>query len=180
MKEEVWKEIETLYQEFERLNIRENVDYEKYYLYSLITHSTAIEGSTLTEAETQLLFDEGVTAGGKPLVYHLMNEDLKNAYDHARAEAKQNTRVTPIFFTRIERHGDEKYGRRAPRGGRRFRRLEGTISPLRRDGEDRWPLVHELPESACHDGGIMPAIRDATQGGHEQGSTIRTQFQGSP
>ena len=101
MKEEVWKEIETLHQEFERLNIRESVDYEKYYLYSLITHSTAIEGSTLTEAETQLLFDEGVTAGGKPLVYHLMNEDLKNAYDHARAEAKQNTRVTPIFLQEL-------------------------------------------------------------------------------
>ena len=29
-----------------------------------------------TELDTQLLFDEGVTAKGKPLVHHLMNEDL--------------------------------------------------------------------------------------------------------
>lgn len=31
------------------LTLSQSVDYEKYYLYSLITHSTAIEGSTLTE-----------------------------------------------------------------------------------------------------------------------------------
>ena len=79
MQSVVWQEIEQLYQEFQKLGISEAVDYEKYYLYSLIAHSTAIEGSTLTEVETQILFDEGLTAKGKPLVYHLMNEDLKKA-----------------------------------------------------------------------------------------------------
>ena len=77
MEQGVWQEIELLYQKFQKLGISEAVDYDKYYLYSLITHSTAIEGSTLTELDTQLLFDEGVTAKGKPLVHHLMNEDLK-------------------------------------------------------------------------------------------------------
>ena len=72
MEQGVWQEIEQLYQKFQQLGISEAVDYEKYYLYSLITHSTAIEGSTLTEAEAQMLFDEGLTAKGKPLVYHLM------------------------------------------------------------------------------------------------------------
>ena len=62
---DIWQEIEVLNQEFVRLGISQSVDYEKYYLYSLITHSTAIEGSTLTELDTQLLFDEGVTAKGK-------------------------------------------------------------------------------------------------------------------
>ena len=81
MEQGVWQEIEQLYQKFQQLGISEAVDYEKYYLYSLITHSTAIEGSTLTEAEAQMLFDEGLTAKGKPLVYHLMNEDLKKAYE---------------------------------------------------------------------------------------------------
>lgn len=56
---DIWQEIEVLNQEFVRLGISQSVDYEKYYLYSLITHSTAIEGSTLTELDTQLLFDEG-------------------------------------------------------------------------------------------------------------------------
>ena len=68
MEQGVWQEIEQLYQKFQKLGISESVDYDKYYLYSLITHSTAIEGSTLTELDTQLLFDEGVTAKGKPLV----------------------------------------------------------------------------------------------------------------
>lgn len=101
MEQNTWKEIERLYQEFTRLGISQSVDYEKYYLYSLITHSTALEGSTLTETDTQLLFDEGVTAKGKPLVYHLMNEDLKKAYELAQEEAKQNTPLTPPFLQKL-------------------------------------------------------------------------------
>lgn len=44
--------------------IEQQVEYEKFYLYSLITHSTAIEGSTVTEVENQLLFDEGIAVKG--------------------------------------------------------------------------------------------------------------------
>ena len=56
MEKGIWQEIEELYMEFQQLGISQSVDYEKYYLYSLITHSTAIEGSTLTEMDAQLLF----------------------------------------------------------------------------------------------------------------------------
>lgn len=101
MEKDIWQEIEELYQEFQKLDISQSVDYEKYYLYSLITHSTAIEGSTLTEIDTQLLFDEGVTAKGKPLVYHLMNEDLKKAYELAQEETQYNTVITPAFLQKL-------------------------------------------------------------------------------
>lgn len=77
------------------------MDYEKYYLYSLITHSAAIEGSTLTELDTQLLFDEGITAKGKPLVYHLMNEDLKKAYELAKEESLRDIPITPVFLREL-------------------------------------------------------------------------------
>lgn len=60
--------------------IEQQVDYEKFYLYSLITHSTAIEGSTVTEVENQLLFDEGIAAKGRSLMEQMMNVDLKNTY----------------------------------------------------------------------------------------------------
>ncbi len=60
--------------------IEQQVDYKKFYLYSLITHSTAIEGSTVTEVENQLLFDEGIAAKGRSLNEQMMNVDLKNAY----------------------------------------------------------------------------------------------------
>ena len=101
MEQSIWQEIGQLYQKFQELGISEAVDYEKYYLYSLITHSTAIEGSMLTEAEAQMLFDEGLTAKGKPLVYHLMNEDLKKAYELAKAEARNKTSVTPAFLRKL-------------------------------------------------------------------------------
>jgi Fic family protein len=101
MEQDVWQEIEQLYQKFRQLGISEAVDYEKYYLYSLIAHSTAIEGSTLTEAEAQMLFDEGLTAKGKPLVYHLMNEDLKKAYELAKEEAKRKEPITSPFLQRL-------------------------------------------------------------------------------
>lgn len=96
-----WQEIEELYREFQQLGISQSVDYEKYYLYSLITHSTAIEGSTLSETDTQLLFDEDVTAKGKPLVYHLMNKDLKKAYELAQEESKQDVEITPAFLQKL-------------------------------------------------------------------------------
>ena len=101
MEQRVWQEIEQLYQQFQQLGISEAVDYEKYYLYSLITHSTAIEGSTLTEAEAQMLFDEGLTAKGKPLVYHLMNEDLKKAYEFAKEEAKCKKPINSALLQKL-------------------------------------------------------------------------------
>ena len=42
--------------------VEDQVDYQKFYLYSIVTHSTAIEGSSVTEIENQLLFDEGIAA----------------------------------------------------------------------------------------------------------------------
>lgn len=101
MEKGIWQEIEELYQKFQQLGISQSVDYEKYYLYSLIAHSTAIEGSTLTEMDAQLLFDEGVTAKGKPLAYHLMNEDLRKAYELAKEEAQCNIAITPAFLQKL-------------------------------------------------------------------------------
>lgn len=77
-------------QEYKELGIAEQIDYQKFYLYSLITHSTAIEGSTVTEIENQLLFDEGITAKGRSLQEQMMNLDLKAAYEHSMRLARQH------------------------------------------------------------------------------------------
>ena len=58
-------------------SIEHQVDYDKFYLYSIITHSTAIEGSTITEIENQLLFDEGIAVKGRSVNEQMMNVDLK-------------------------------------------------------------------------------------------------------
>ena len=77
--------------EYKTLGITEQIDYQKFYLYSIITHSTAIEGSTVTEVEAQLLFDEGISAKGRSIQEQLMNLDLKAAYEHSMKLAGQHT-----------------------------------------------------------------------------------------
>ncbi|WP_455639865.1 Fic family protein [Parabacteroides sp.] len=84
----------TLTAQFKQLGIDQQIDYEKFYLYSLITHSTAIEGSTVTEVENQLLFDEGISAKGRTIAEQLMNLDLKTAYEQSIAYAKSHTDIT--------------------------------------------------------------------------------------
>ena len=81
----------TVLDEYKQLGIAEQIDYDKFYLYSLITHSTAIEGSTVTEIENQLLFDEGISAKGRTMQEQLMNLDLKKAYEQAIRLAKLHT-----------------------------------------------------------------------------------------
>ena len=90
MKEELKKQFLDVLKEYHSLGIAEQIDYKKFYLYSLITHSTAIEGSTVTEIENQLLFDEGITAKGRSLQEQMMNLDLKAAYEHSMRLAHQH------------------------------------------------------------------------------------------
>ena len=78
-------------QEHRSLGIADQIDYQKFYLYSLITHSTAIEGSTVTEIENQLLFDEGISAKGRTIQEQMMNLDLKAAYEHSLMLARRHT-----------------------------------------------------------------------------------------
>ena len=43
MKDELIKKLLNALKEYESLGIADQIDYKKFYLYSLITHSTAIE-----------------------------------------------------------------------------------------------------------------------------------------
>lgn len=83
-----------LLERYKELGIDSQIDYEKFYLYSIITHSTAIEGSTVTEIENQLLFDEGISAKGKTIAEQMMNLDLKRAYEESIRIAKLHTPIT--------------------------------------------------------------------------------------
>ena len=81
--------------------VEEQVDYQKFYLYSIVTHSTAIEGSTVTEIENQLLFDEGIAAKGRSLTEQMMNVDLKDAYLYAFKIASENPKYTPQLLQQL-------------------------------------------------------------------------------
>ena len=86
--------LEQLVTRYRDLGIDSQIDYDKFYLYSLITHSTAIEGSTITELENQIMFDHGVSLKGKSIEEQSMNLDLKVAYEKAIEQAKQHKPIT--------------------------------------------------------------------------------------
>ena len=87
-------QLTTLIERYKHLGIDSQIDYERFYLYSIITHSTAIEGSTVTEIENQILFDQGITAKGKTLMEQMMNVDLKRAYEESISLAENHTDIT--------------------------------------------------------------------------------------
>lgn len=81
--------------------VEDQVDYHKFYLYSIVTNSTSIEGSAVTEVENQLLFDEGITAKGRSLTEQMMNVDLKDAYLYAFKIATENPIYTPQLLRQL-------------------------------------------------------------------------------
>ena len=47
-------QIEKALKAYRASEVEDQVDYPKFYLYSIVTHTTAIDGSTVTEIENQL------------------------------------------------------------------------------------------------------------------------------
>lgn len=90
-------EIIAVLNEYNSLGINQQLDYDKFYLYSIITHSTAIEGSTITEIENQVLFDNGISCS-KPISEQFMNLDLKKAYEQSFDFARKHEKITVGFF----------------------------------------------------------------------------------
>ena len=87
-------ELEELVGKYRAFGIDQQLDYDKFYLYSIITHSTAIEGSTITELENQIMFDNGIAIKGKSLIEQNMNLDLKAAYERALTFARNHADIT--------------------------------------------------------------------------------------
>lgn len=91
----------SLLEKFQSLNLSAIIDFDKFNDYAITHHSTTIEGSTLTENETRLLLDEGITPAGKPLLHSLMVQDHYNAMLFITQKAKETTAVTPEFIQQI-------------------------------------------------------------------------------
>lgn len=90
-------EIIAVLNEYNSLGTNQQLDYDKFYLYSIITHSTAIEGSTITEIENQVLFDNGISCS-KPISEQFMNLDLKKAYEQSFDFARKHEKITVGFL----------------------------------------------------------------------------------
>ena len=96
-----YEQLNKAVEEFNRLGIAEQFDFQKLYLYSIITHSTAIEGSTVSEIENTLMFDEGIVPGGHNVTEQLMNLDLKRAYDYVNEQLDKTPVITVDFLKHL-------------------------------------------------------------------------------
>jgi Fic family protein len=83
--------------------------------------SNAIEGNTLSAAETTLVIEKGITIGGKPLKDHLEAIDHHEAIGYVRALARRGTPLTEADLRQlhhlvVQRSHPEIAGRYADQG----------------------------------------------------------------
>ena len=75
------------------------INYERFTWYAISHHSTAIEGSTLTEKQSIDLLEFGKTAAKKPMEDHLMLLDYFNALKYTLTAA---TGSNPVEFVSVD------------------------------------------------------------------------------
>lgn len=90
-----------LIEEYQSLHLEKVIDYEKFNLYTITSHSTVIEGSTLTDIETRLLLDENLTPKGRPLEHSLMTKDHHKALLFVLDLAKRKSPISTILLQQI-------------------------------------------------------------------------------
>ena len=112
------------------MGISEQIDYDKFYLYSIIVHSTAIEGSTVTEVEAQLLFDEGITSSKRTMLEQMMNLDLKVAYEYGRDWIKKHQPITVEWFILLASKVMARTGSEYSAMGGNFSAAKGELRKL--------------------------------------------------
>jgi Fic family protein len=96
--------IVALIEKYQSLNLSDIIHHDKFLHYALTFHSTAIEGSTLTEIEIRLLLDEGITPGGKPLEHSQMVKDHYDALRFTLEQAQSNIPLSAELVQQINAH----------------------------------------------------------------------------
>jgi Fic family protein len=119
MKNDIFHEIDSLQKEINSYRPFD-ADFLKklreYYKIGLTFSSNALEGNTLSESETKIVLEEGITIGGKPLKDHLEAIGHAEAYDFLYTLANQQTvlekdiqRLHQLFYFRIDEKNSGKY-----------------------------------------------------------------------
>lgn len=88
----------------------------QYYKIGITYSSNALEGNTLTESETKVVIEDGLTVGGKPLKDHLEAEGHAAAYDFMWKLSKSNgfiekdiKNLHKLFYQKIDEKNAGKY-----------------------------------------------------------------------
>lgn len=93
-------ELADLVKRYKSLSRREP-DIKRFSQYAITYHSTAIEGSTLTENEVIDLLDMGKPAKNREFIYNLMVFDHNNALNFITEKAKLKTPITETLIKEI-------------------------------------------------------------------------------
>lgn len=91
---------------------------KSYYRIGLTYSSNALEGNSLTETETKVVLEDGLTIGGKPMRDHLEALGHSQAYDFMFSLIKQNLfteqdvlTLHRLFYRQIDDHQAGRYRR---------------------------------------------------------------------
>lgn len=95
-----WNDIEKLESEYKR-TAATALNVHQFNLYAITHHSTRIEGSTLTQEETNVLLEKGSSIGGKPVEHQNMVLDHYDALLFVLDHAKKRTPITVDFIKSI-------------------------------------------------------------------------------
>ena len=120
------------------------VNLEHAYDLELTYTSNAIEGNTLTQVETNLVIEKGVTIGGKALKDHLEAIDHYEAIGYVRELASQNA---PLIELDLRNLHALVMKRSRPRHRRTLRRVGALCEHGRRTA--RVPRPAEVPRSCA-------------------------------
>jgi Fic family protein len=107
------KEVDALQREinkFRPLSRNALKQLKEYYRIGLTYSSNALEGNSLTETETKIVLEEGMTIGGKPLKDHLEAMGHSEAYDQLYKLSKNKViaeedilEMHKLFYYRIDK-----------------------------------------------------------------------------
>ncbi|MBI5823802.1 MAG: Fic family protein [Chloroflexi bacterium] len=108
-----------------------------------IYNSNAIEGSTLTLRETQLILETGLTIGGKSLREHFEVTNHKDAIDYVESLAQQGELITPFHVRQIHKLvlsqiDDENAGQ--------YRKTEVRIAGAKHIPPEAWETPQRMTE----------------------------------
>lgn len=93
--------MEALIKKYKDLEIDKTIDHELFNHISIVHHSTVLEGSTLSETETSVLINDGLTPKGKPLEHSLMVADHYEALIYTIQMADKKTPVSVELIKNI-------------------------------------------------------------------------------
>ncbi|GIV42779.1 MAG: hypothetical protein KatS3mg034_2089 [Vicingaceae bacterium] len=89
---------------------------KEYYKIGITYSSNAIEGNTLTECETKIVLEEGITIAGKPLKHHLEAVGHADAFEYLYKLLKKPSiqendikKLHKIFYQKIDEKNAGKY-----------------------------------------------------------------------